>query len=729
MSKILVLAEKPSVGRDIARVLNCNNKGNGFIEGSKYIVTWALGHLVTLADPEAYDERYKAWRIEDLPMMPEKLKLVVIKQSGKQFNAVKTQMSRKDVDEIVIATDAGREGELVARWIIEKSHVKKSLKRLWISSVTDKAIRDGFDKLKNAREYENLYASAVARSEADWFVGINATRALTCKFNAQLSCGRVQTPTVAIIAKREEEIKNFKPKDFYGIIAEANNLKLSWQDNNSKGFRTFDKEKIDKILVSIRNRDAQIIEVDKAYKKNYSPQLYDLTELQRDANRMFGYSAKETLSLMQRLYESHKVLTYPRTDSRYISSDVVDTLKDRVRACSVGPYSRLTVRVLKNPIKANKHFVDNGKVSDHHAIIPTEQAVTLSSLNDRERKIYDLVVKRFLAVLYPPFEYEQTTIKAKIGEELFIAKGKIVKSQGFKEVYENNFHEEHSEDDISEQILPNINKGDTIKVSNVLETKGQTKPPAFFNEGTLLSAMENPAKYMSNESRDLIKTIGETGGLGTVATRADIIEKLFNTFLIEKKGKDIHVTSKGKQLLELVPEGLKSPTLTAKWEQKLSLISKGSLNKNVFINEMKTYAKEVVKEIKNSEEKFKYDNITRVKCPQCGKYMLEVNGKKGKMLVCQDRECGYRKGIAKVTNARCPNCHKKLELRGEGEGQIFVCSCGYREKLSAFNERKKKDTTKLSKKDVSRYLKDQKKENEEPINSALAEALAKLKLK
>lgn len=729
MSKILVLAEKPSVGRDIARVLNCNNKGNGFIEGSKYIVTWALGHLVTLADPEAYDERYKAWRIEDLPMMPEKLKLVVIKQSGKQFNAVKTQMSRKDVDEIVIATDAGREGELVARWIIEKSHVKKPLKRLWISSVTDKAIKDGFNKLKNAREYENLYASAVARSEADWFVGINATRALTCKFNAQLSCGRVQTPTVAIIAKREEEIRDFKPKDFYGITAEAKSLKLSWQDDNSKSFRSFDKEKIDKILASIRNKDAQIIEVDKSYKKNYSPQLYDLTELQRDANRMFGYSAKETLSLMQRLYESHKVLTYPRTDSRYISSDVVDTLKDRVRACSVGPYSRLTVRVLKNPIKANKHFVDNGKVSDHHAIIPTEQAVTLSSLNDRERKIYDLVVKRFLAVLYPPFEYEQTTIKAKIGEEIFIAKGKIVKSQGFKEVYENNFQEEASEEDISEQILPNINKGDTIKISNVLETKGQTKPPAFFNEGTLLSAMENPSRYMSNESRDLIKTIGETGGLGTVATRADIIEKLFNTFLIEKKGKDIHVTSKGKQLLELVPVGLKSPTLTAKWEQKLSLISKGSLNKNVFINEMRTYAKEVVKEIKNSEEKFKYDNITRVKCPQCGKYMLEVNGKKGKMLVCQDRECGYRKGIAKVTNARCPNCHKKLELRGEGDGQIFVCSCGYREKLSAFNERKKKDNTKLSKKDVSRYLKNQKKENEEPINSAFAEALAKLKLK
>ena len=466
--KTLVLAEKPSVGRDIARVLNCSRKGNGFIEGNKYIVTWALGHLVTLADPEAYDERYKSWRIEDLPMMPEHLKLVVIKQSGKQFNAVKAQMNRKDVDEIVIATDAGREGELVARWIIEKAHIRKPLKRLWISSVTDKAIKDGFNKLKNGMEYENLYASAVARSEADWFVGINATRALTCKFNAQLSCGRVQTPTLAIIEKREEEIKNFEPKIFYGITAEANNLKLFWQDGKNKSFRTFDKVKADKILTSIRNKDAQVIEVDKAYKKNYSPQLYDLTELQRDANKIFGYSAKETLSLMQRLYESHKVLTYPRTDSRYISSDVVDTLKDRVRACSVGPYSKLTVKVLKNPIKGSKHFVDNSKVSDHHAIIPTEQAVNLSSLSDKERKIYDLVVKRFLAVLYPPFEYEQTTIKVKISEEIFIAKGKIVKAQGFKEIYESNFNEEHSEEDISEQILPNINKGDVLKVTNVI---------------------------------------------------------------------------------------------------------------------------------------------------------------------------------------------------------------------------------------------------------------------
>lgn len=729
MSKTLVLAEKPSVGRDIARVLNCKKQGNGYLEGDKYIVTWALGHLVTLADPEEYEDRYKSWKLEDLPMLPQHLKLVVIKQTGKQFSVVKEAMNRKDVGEIVIATDAGREGELVARWIIEKAHVKKPLKRLWISSVTDKAIREGFSKLKDGREYENLYASAVARSEADWIVGINATRALTCKFNAQLSCGRVQTPTLAMIAKREEEIRTFKPREYYGITAVANGLKLAWQDSKSRDTKTFDKVKSDKILSDIKNKDASVVEVEKAYKKTFSPQLYDLTELQRDANRIFGYSAKETLSLMQRLYENYKVLTYPRTDSRYLSSDIVDTLKDRIRACGVGPYSKLAVKLLKSPIKENKSFVDNSKVSDHHAIIPTEEPVNLSTLGDKERKIYDLVVKRFLAVLYPPFEYEQTTVKTKIGEEFFIARGKIVKVQGWKEVYENVFEDEDSKDEVNEQILPDLNKGDILKVATVSQTKGQTKPPAPFNEGTLLSAMENPVKYMNSTDKELIKTLGEAGGIGTVATRADIIEKLFNSFLIEKKGKDIFITSKGKQLLELVPEDLKSPELTAQWEQKLGSIAKGSLNKNSFISEMRNYAQEVVDEIKGSSEKFKHDNLTGNKCPECGKFMLEVNGKNGRMLVCQDRECGYRKGVAKITNARCPECHKKLELRGEGEGQLFACSCGYREKLSTFNERKKKENTNVSKKDVARFLKEQKKANDEPVNSALAEALAKLKLK
>lgn len=729
MSKILVLAEKPSVGRDLARVLNCNKKGNGYLEGDKYIVTWALGHLVTLADPEAYDEKYKSWRIEDLPMLPKYLKLVVIKQSGKQFSAVREQMNRKDVTEIVIATDAGREGELVARWIIEKAGVKKPLKRLWISSVTDKAIKEGFSKLRPGKDYENLYASAVARSEADWVVGINATRALTCKYNAQLSCGRVQTPTLAIIARREEEIQNFKPKSYYGITANTKDIKLVWQDSKSKDVKTFDREKRDKIMGSLRNKDAEVIEVSKTDKKSFAPGLYDLTELQRDANRIFSFSAKETLSIMQKLYESHKVLTYPRTDSRYLTTDIVDTLKDRVKAVAVGPYSKVAFKVLKGSIKGNKSFVDNSKVSDHHAIIPTEEVPDLSAFNDKERKIYDLVVKRFLAVLYPPFEYNQISVTASIGGEHFIAKGKVILAQGWKEVYDNSFDEDDGKEDIREQIMPNLNKGDMLKVISLTETKGDTKPPAPFNEGTLLSAMENPVKYMDTENSALKKTIGETGGLGTVATRADIIEKLFNTFVIEKRGKDIFITSKGKQLLELVPEDLKSPTLTAQWEQKLAAIAKGNLNKDTYINEMKNYAKQVVNEIKSSEERFKHDNMTRNKCPECGKYMLEVNGKKGKMLVCQDRECGYRKGVARVTNARCPECKKRLEIRGEGEGQIYACpnsNCNFREKVSVFNKRFEK-SDKVNKKEVNNLMRKMKKEAEEDFNNPFADLLKNFK--
>ena len=725
MKKTLVLAEKPSVARDIANVLKCNKKGNGYLEGEKYVVTWALGHLVTLADPEEYDKKYKTWNMEDLPMLPNNLKLVVIKKSSKQFYAVKEQLNRKDIGEIVIATDAGREGELVARWIIEKANVKKPIQRLWISSVTDKAIKEGFNNLKDGRGYENLYASAQARAEADWIVGINATRALTVKYNSQLSCGRVQTPTLSMIAQREEEIKKFVPKEYYGITANAKELKLIWQDGSTKDIKTFDRNKIEKIIESLKNKDAKVVDIEKSLKKKYSSGLYDLTDLQRDANRIFGFSAKETLSIMQRLYENHKILTYPRTDSRYISDDIVDTLKDRIKACAVSQYQKIASKVLLKPIKANKSFVDNSKVTDHHAIIPTEQRVLLSELNDNERKIYDLVVKRFLAVLYPPFEYEQTTISAKIGDENFIAKGKRVISQGWKEVYSNNSYDEDEEDN-DDQNLPVINKGDTLKIISLTKTTGKTKPPAPFNEGTLLQAMENPVKYMSEESKTLKKIIGETGGIGTVATRADIIEKLFNTFLLEKNGKDIFITSKGKQLLELVPEDLKSPALTAEWEQKLGLISQGKLNKDSFLKEMKEYSKIVVKDIKNSEETFRHDNMTRNKCPECGKYMLEVKGKKGKMYVCQDRECGYRKSISKETNARCPNCHKRLQLKGEGEGKIFTCNCGYREKLSTFNERKSKEKKNVSKREVTSYLKQQKKVNSEPLNT-MADALSKLK--
>ncbi|MBC1499134.1 DNA topoisomerase III [Listeria weihenstephanensis] len=714
MTKTVVLAEKPSVGKDIARVLGCKQGKNGYLEGSKYIVTWALGHLITLADPENYDAKYKSWNMEDLPMLPQKMKLVPIKQTRKQYETVKSLMTRKDVTEIVIATDAGREGELVARWIIEYAKVKKPIKRLWISSVTDKAIREGFNRLQPGKAYENLYRSAEARSEADWVVGINATRALTTKYNAQLSCGRVQTPTLAMIAGREEEIRQFKPKEFYQLTAVTEQGSFAW----SKG-QTFDEAEAEKIARSLNGKEALITDVAVKEKKTHAPGLYDLTELQRDANKRFDFSAKETLNIMQALYERHKILTYPRTDSRFISDDIVPTLKERVEACGIGPYAKPARAVASKPIKASKSFVDNSKVSDHHAIIPTEETPSLSDLNDRERKIYDLVVKRFLAVLSAPFVYEETAVQAKIGNETFGLKGKVVKSLGWKAVY-------NEDNDID--TVTKLKKGEQLKVRDIQLTTGKTKPPARFNEATLLSAMENPS--LSGGKKDLVKTLGETGGLGTVATRADIIEKLFNSFSLEKQGKDIMITSKGRQLLDLVPTDLKSPELTAIWEQKLSKIAKGQLDKTTFTNEMRDYAKKAVNEIKQNDKKFKHDNVTSTKCPDCGKLMLKVKGKRGTMLVCQDRECGHRESVARTTNARCPNCHKRMELRGEGDKQIFTCSCGHREKLSAFNARRGNEKNKnVSKSEVANYMKKQTKKEEEPFNNPMAEALAKLKLK
>lgn len=739
--KSLVIAEKPSVARDIARVLKCTRQGNGMIEGDRYVVTWGLGHLVTLADPEDYDKKYKEWKMEHLPMMPEQFRLEVIRQTSKQYQAVKAQIHRNDIDQIIIATDAGREGELVARLILKKAGNQKPLRRLWISSVTDKAIREGFANLKDGREYEPLYDAAMCRAEADWLVGINATRALTCKYNAQLSCGRVQTPTLAMIARREEQIRQFVPKPYFGVQARGKGLTLTWQDGKSKSTSTFDRRRAETICRELAGKEARVVQVKRTPKKTMAPLLYDLTELQREANRRFDYSAKETLNIMQRLYENHKVLTYPRTDSRYLSADIVPTLKERLKACGVGPFRTLAGRLASQPLPQKLFFVDDKKVSDHHAIIPTEQFVQLDHMTVDERRIYDLVVRRFLAVMYPPCEYEQTSVTVKIGEEIFTARGNIIKNPGWKTVYENDFQDLDEEDEeagpeggdgsgqaVKSQQLPPLNQGDILKGLTFVMTEGKTKPPAHFTESTLLSAMENPAAYMESKDKVMARTLGETGGLGTVATRADIIEKLFSSFLLEKKGKEILLTSKARQLLELVPEDLKKPELTADWEIRLSKIAGGTLRRDVFMRDIRSYSQELIDEIKAGEGSFRHDNLTNHKCPQCGRRMLLVKGKNSEMLVCQDRECGYRETVARTSNARCPNCHKKMELRGKGDGQIFVCRCGYKEKLKAFQERRKKEGAGVSKKDVARYLNQQRKEAAEPVNNAFAQALAGIKL-
>lgn len=719
MAKTLVLAEKPSVGRELARVLGCKKSGNGYLEGEKYIVTWALGHLVTLADPDVYDKKYEKWDMQDLPMLPQNMKLVVIPESRRQFQAVSSLMKRGDVTELVIATDAGREGELVARWIMMKAGWKGKTQRLWISSQTDKAIREGFQHLRPAAEYDNLFRSAQARSEADWLVGLNVTRALTCKYNAQLSAGRVQTPTLALIVRREEEIKKFTPREFWGITAKLPGFTATWRENG-KSAQTFQREKAEAILKKIQGQQAVLTKVERQRKITPPPAAYDLTELQRDANKKYAYSAKETLSLMQSLYERHKLLTYPRTDSRYISGDVVETLPERLRSCMVEEYKPLAQEIYRNKPLKTKYLVNDAKVTDHHAIIPTEEQPQLYDLSGPERNIYDLVVRRFLAVLMDPCEYEEVRLTMTIGGETFTAKGKRVLRQGWKAAYNRSFQLDEEDGDEQTQNLPEMKEGQRLTVESAALKPGKTSPPARYTEATLLSAMEHPAGQVSDQN--LSKILEETSGLGTPATRADIIEKLFSTFYVERRGKELVPTSKGVQLVELAPEELRSAALTAQWEDQLAAIAKGKEKDRDFVEKMRKYATGLVTEVKASDKTYRHDNQTRTPCPDCGKYLLRVKGKRGEMLVCPDRECGYRRSLTQTTNARCPNCHKKMELRGEGEKQMFACVCGYREKLSDF--KKRRASAGAGKRDVRKYLANQ---DTGGGNTAMADALAKWK--
>lgn len=716
--KTVVLAEKPSVGRDIARVLGCQQGGNGFLEGKNYIVTWALGHLVTLADPEVYDKKYQQWDLTHLPMLPETMKLVVIRQTAKQFKSVQAQLKRNDVNKIVIATDAGREGELVARWIIEKAGVKKPCQRLWISSVTDKAIQTGFANLKPAKDYDTLYAAAVARSEADWLVGMNATRALTTKYNAQLSCGRVQTPTLALIAQREEEIQAFVAQQYYGLQVQVGVNRFTAMTKQGQPVRSFERETIVQLQSQLEQETATISSVQTKVKRTYAPALYDLTELQRAANQRYGYSAKETLNYAQRLYEQHKLITYPRTDSRYLTQDLVATLPERLETLKIGSYSAQAQKLLAQPIQNQKQYVNDAKVSDHHALLPTEQRPQLSELSTAERRIYDLIVQRFLAVLSPAMEKEETIMEMMIGQQRFVAKGERLLKSGWRAL-------EQTSESAMVTMTP-LAEGTVVTNLKWKETTGKTQPPAYFTEATLLSAMENPTQFVKEANQALKTTLKTTGGLGTVATRADIIEKLFKSFVIEKQGQALRTTSKGRQLLKLVPQDLRSPLLTAQWEQQLGEIATGKLAKTTFLTEIRSYARTVIQEIKAENATFKHDNLSHASCPTCGKRMLEVNGKRGKMLVCSDRECGTKKRVSQVTNARCPECHKKLSLHGEGEGQIFVCQCGYREKMSAFKKRKEQQgkQTKASRQDVKKYLQPQ---TPQPKSNAFSAAFAKLK--
>ncbi|USK45385.1 DNA topoisomerase III [Cytobacillus oceanisediminis] len=645
--KSLVLAEKPSVAREIARVLGCQQSHKSYMEGDKYIVTWALGHLIELKMPEHYDTKYKNWNLEDLPIIPDQMGLKVMKQTSHQYKAIENLAKRKDIKEIIIATDAGREGELVARWILEKIRWRKTIKRLWISSVTDRAIRDGFQNLKPGKQFEDLYESAVCRAEADWLIGLNVTRALTTKYKDPLSAGRVQTPTLALVMEREALIQKFVPKEYWTIRSQIGPLQADWEKNGEK--RIFSKEAADEVLSKVKGQKAVIHSIIRKEKTEPQPLPYDLTELQRDANKRYGFSAKKTSNVLQKLYEQHKLVTYPRTDSRYLTKDMEATLMDRLHGIAAS-YKDEVKPILANQGKVlAKRVFNNEKVTDHHAIIPTEERVHLSDLSADERKLYELILRRFLAIFHNPYKYETIHASIEVNSETFTARETAVIDLGYRKVERSSYEE------TGKQSLRNISKGQSFTVQTAELSAKLTEPPLRYSEADILTQME---KY----------------SLGTPATRAEIIERLLDTEAIERQNGRLFPTKKGKQLMDLVNEDLKSPELTAKWEQELEKIARGKADPKEFLQNIRKQTRTLVSEIKKSDKSYRAHNLTGSKCPECDSFLKERNTKDGKILVCSNLDCNFRKRKdPKLSNRRCPQCRKKMEIHQGKAGAYFQC--------------------------------------------------------
>lgn len=699
--KTLVLAEKPSVAREIARVMGARDKHKSYLEGPKYIVTWALGHLVGLAEPEDYDKKYATWNLEDLPILPERAKLKVLRETNHQYKAVQQLMKRQDVGELVIATDAAREGELLARWIMQMAQWKKPFKRLWISSQTDKAIKEGFASLKPGSQFDRLYESARCRAEADWMIGLNVTRALTVRFNAQLSAGRVQTPTLGMIMDRENEINGFRSQEYETLTADFGDFQAVWRASGGDS-RIFDAQDTQALKKRVDGRKGTIAQVKKSEKVEPHPLAYDLTELQRDANRKYGFSAKQTSNVLQRLYEQHKLVTYPRTDSRYLTSDMTGTLKERLDSVAVGPYASLARPLLRKNLNITKRIVDDSKVTDHHAIIPTEQTVLLNQLNPEERKLYDLIVRRFISLFYPAARYDSVAITVQVGEDSFHVKGTTVKDSGWREVYGGDYSDEDDERtdeqaDNGRTLLPDVQQGQSVTVQRCHVKSGRTMPPKRYTEAALLAQMEKH-------------------GLGTPATRADIIEKLVSSDTIDRQGNSMHPTGKGKQLIELAAPQLRTPELTARWEAELERIARGQGKPGPFLEGIRSMAKELVSTVKGSKAEYKPHNVSNSHCPDCNARLLEKKGKRGKFLVCPTEDCGYRRSAEKrLSNRRCPQCHKKMEMK-EGKAGLYVqcLPCGITEALD-------KDKQHVNKREQQKLVKQYAKQ--ESIGSNLGDLL------
>lgn len=650
MGHIVVVAEKPSVGRDIARVLGCRQQGKGCLMGEKYTVTWAVGHLVTLCEPDELDEKYKKWSMSTLPILPDTIPLKVIPATRDQYQVVKALINASETDSVICATDAGREGELIFRYIYKKSGCRKPIQRLWISSMTDEAIAEGFRTIQPGERYDGLYSSAQCRSQADWLVGMNASRAFTLKYDTLLSVGRVQTPTLAILVKRRQEIEQFKPEEYATLTADFGDYKGIWFDEKLEpDTHLSNAEAAKAIAAQVKGQPATVLSAETTRKRDLPPQLYDLTSLQRDANKLLGFTADKTLKLAQSLYETRKALTYPRTDSRYLPPDMIPRVVQTMKLLPPDYQPLVPPALPGGKLPVSKRTVDETKVTDHHALIPTAKRVDPSTFTEDERQLYDLVARRMLAAFYPPCEYDATKVITQVGQHRFRTNGRVVLQNGWRDVAPlanpPKVRKKKTEPE-EEAPLPPLSAGDTRTVRATAIKQDATKPPPQHNDASLLAAMENAGRELEDEE---LQRQMKGSGIGTPATRAAIIERLMQVGYAQRKGKAILATDKGVQLIAIMPQEIASPEMTGRWELALDQITDGKQDAAKFMESIRRFSTFLVTYAQN--------NHTAVTFPDDGHRK-------------QRQQKLTARGKA-VEDAVCPVCKQGQVLENP---QTFFCS-------------------------------------------------------
>ena len=674
MGKILVIAEKPSVGRDIARVIGCRDRGDGCLIGEKYIVTWAVGHLVTLAEPDEMDEKYRKWSFDTLPILPEEIPLKVIRQTKSQFQILKKLMNDRETDSLICATDAGREGELIFRYIYEKAECKKPFERLWISSMTDEAISEGFRNIRPGREYEGLYASARCRSKADWLVGMNASRAFTLKYNALLSVGRVQTPTLAILVRRRKEIEQFQPEAFSTLQADFGDYTgTCFSDRWDPDTHIPQREEAEAIAQAVKGKTGEVIQAETTRKSEPPPQLYDLTSLQRDANRMLGFTAEKTLKTAQSLYETHKALTYPRTDSRYLPPDMIPRVVQTMKMLP-GEYQGYVPGALRDgKLPVSRRTIDASRVTDHHAIIPTNKRVSPEKFSADEQKLYDMVARRLLAAFYPACEYDATKVITRVEGHDFRTNGKVILVNGWHDVpplaaAPKARKKKEAEEDSAQ--LPPLAAGDTRTVRKTTVREDKTKPPAPHTDASLLLAMETAGKELEDE--ELVRQM-KGSGIGTPATRAAIIERLLQVGYAQRRGKTLTATDKGVRLIEIMPGEIASPEMTGKWELALHEITDGKQDPVRFLEGIHRMCSFLVKYARENQTQITFPEEERGRgrgrgkaadrvlegtvCPLCGRGKLQESPR---AFSCTEKNCKCTIWKDMLTRGKGPEINEKL---------------------------------------------------------------------